>query len=87
MYDYKCGSCEGITGHIVRWDDRVDMPCDHCGQPAVRQMACPTVLRASYPDGNNRFAGIKSDIRRRREEKKEKQEKLITKYGVTRSSE
>ena len=55
-YDFKCKECEHKSIEFVRYDDRdtIRIKCTECQADMTRVMSMPTVLKASYLDGQKR---------------------------------
>ena len=65
--DFACSECGNIFNELIQRDQREGavLDCPACLTEATcsETVSAPTVMRAAYPDGTNRFAGLKESRR------------------------
>lgn len=92
-YSYHCETCDDNFEENVPIAMRETVKCGECGELATKLMTAPMVLRASYVDGNNRFAALKEAAKLEKEKagssQKNRKEIVneIRKLGVRTSKE
>ena len=59
--DFLCKSCQHRTWETIPRDDAFSYTpeCPQCSAQMIKVPSAPRVMRASYPDGTNRFADFK----------------------------
>lgn len=69
-YDYNCTSCESLfvlNRLYSERDNNEEVECPECGKKSCERVyaSFPGVTRASFIDGNNRFAALKTEAKLR----------------------
>jgi putative FmdB family regulatory protein len=54
VYEYACGECGSITDEFRKYEDRERPSVCACGEAANYIISAPTVLQASYLDGQRK---------------------------------
>ena len=56
---WACDKCETSWEDVVKSNDRDTQICPTCSMEARRQLVAPTVLRASFLEGTQRFQKLR----------------------------